>query len=108
MSSSVSPPEPRNPFYFLLIIVSLLFVVTALAYALVPTLEQKAADLGQPAPPSALRDSLRQNGWGWLLYELAAMTVLSLLSMGLDRLRRLQKDRAVDKITPEVNDPKSS
>jgi hypothetical protein len=108
MSQSASPPEPRNPFYILLIIVSFLFVLTALAYALVPTLEQKAADLGQPAPPSPLRDSLRQNGWQWLLCEVAAMTVLSLLSMGLDRLRRLQKERPVDKITPEENDPKPS
>src|SRR5262245_36721495 len=105
MSQAVSPPEPRNPFYILLILVSFLFVITALAYALVPTLEQKAADLGQPAPPSPVRDSLRQNGWQWLLYQVGAMTVLSLLSMGLDRLRRLQKDQAVDKITPEENNP---
>lgn len=108
MTSPVSASEPRNPFYVLLILVSLLFVVTALAYTLVPTLEQKAADLGQPPPPSPLRDSLRQNGWRWLLYQVAAMTVLSLLSMGLDRLRRLQKERLVDKITPEEKDPKPS
>jgi hypothetical protein len=44
-------------------------------------------------PASALRDYLRDNGGTWLLYEVAAMIVLGLLSMGLDRLRRLQKER---------------
>ena len=40
---SVTTAEPRNPLYLLLLLASLLFVVTALAYAVVPTLEQKAA-----------------------------------------------------------------
>jgi|GEM_PF-3224970 uncharacterized membrane protein len=80
--------EPRNPFYVLLVVVSLLFVVTALAYALVPALEQKAADAGSPPPPSPIRDSLRSDGWLWLLCEGAAIVVLALLSMGLDRWRR--------------------
>jgi hypothetical protein len=88
------PQEPRNPFYLLLLLASLLFVVTALAYALVPTLEEKALHAGQVPPPSALRDALRQDGGRWLLYEVGAMIVFGLLSMGLDRLRRLQKDRA--------------
>ena len=88
------PSEPRNPFYVLLLVASLLFVVTALAYAVVPTLEDKAARAGQVPPPSPLRDALREDGWRWLLYEVAAMVLFGLLSMGLDRLRRLQKERA--------------
>jgi len=36
--------EPRNPFYLLLLLVSVLFVVTALAYGVVPVLEEKAAE----------------------------------------------------------------
>jgi hypothetical protein len=90
----MSPREPRNPFYLLLLFASLLFVITALAYAVVPTLEDKAAGLGEPAPPSAARAALREDGWLWLLYELTAMIVFGLLSMGLDRLRRLQNERA--------------
>jgi hypothetical protein len=86
--------EPRNPFYFLLLLASLLFVVTALAYAVVPTLEQKAIAVGEVPPPDAFRDALRQDGWRWLLYELAAMILFGLASMGLDRLRRLQKERS--------------
>jgi len=86
--------EPRNPFYVLLIVVSFGFVLTALAYALVPTLEQKAIEAGSRPPPSPLRDSLRSDGWLWLLYEGAAIVVLSLLSMGLDRWRRHRRGQA--------------
>lgn len=89
----MSTTEPRNPFYFLLLLVSLLFAVTALAVAVVPTLEQRAADAGQALPPSELRDLLRSDGWKWLLYELAALVLFALLSMGLDRLRSLQNPR---------------
>ena len=52
---SHSSQEPRNWYYALLNAASVVFVVTVLAYALVPVLEQKAAQAGQPAPPSAFR-----------------------------------------------------
>ena len=80
--------ERWNPFYILLIAVSFAFVLTALAYAFVPVLEQRAREAGQAPPQSPLRDSLRYDGWLWLLYEGGAIVLLSLLSMGLDRLRR--------------------
>jgi hypothetical protein len=94
----MSSPEPRNPFYLLLLLASLLFVLTALAYTFVPLLEQKAADAGQPPPPSDFRDALRGHGWLWLLAEVAVLVVLGLASMGLDRLRSLQKHRNRDTI----------
>jgi hypothetical protein len=87
------PPEPRNPFYLLLLLASFLFVVTALAYAVVPTLEEKAREAGEIPPPSAFRDALRESGWMWLLAQVACMVVLGVLSMGLDRLRSLKKER---------------
>jgi len=91
----MSPPsEPRNPLYLLLLLASLAFVATALAYALIPVLEQKAVEAGNPAPPSPFREGLREHGGSWLLVELATMVVLALLSMGLDRLRALKKERA--------------
>ena len=96
----MSSSEPRNPLYFLLLLVSLVFVMTALGYALIPVLEQKAAEAGNPPPPSPFRDSLRENGGTWLLYEVAAMIVVGLLSMGLDRLRALKKERAAATIPP--------
>jgi hypothetical protein len=88
-----SNAEPRNPFYLLLLASGVLFVVTALAYGLVPVLEEKAAAAGSPPPPSAFRDALHANGWLWLLVELAVLAVFAAASMGLDRLRSLQKER---------------
>jgi len=85
--------EPRNPFYILLIVVGFAFVVTALAYAVVPILEQKAREAGNPPPPSPLRDSLRSDGWIWLLVQAALIAVLSLASMGYDRWQRTLKER---------------
>jgi hypothetical protein len=97
------PEEPRNPFYFLLLFASLAFVITALAYAIIPTLEEKAHAAGAEVPPSPWRDSLRNDGHLWLLYEVGAMILFGLLSMGLDRLRRLQKERAEVTIPPANN-----
>jgi hypothetical protein len=104
----VSAREPRNPFYFLLLLTSLLFVMTALAYAVVPVLEEKARDAGQAPPASPWRDALRKDGWQWLIYEVAAMVVLGLLSMLLDRLRRLQKERAQTTMGPPDRPDSSS
>ena len=88
------PAEPRNPFYILLLLISLAFVLTALAYAVVPVLEQKAREAGEMPPPSPFRDSLREDGWQWLLYEVGAMVIAGLLSMGLDRWRRYKSENA--------------
>ena len=90
----MSPPsEPRNPFYLLLLIASFAFIATALAYAVVPALEEKAKEMGQDPPPSPFRDALRVDGWKWLLVQVAIMVVLGLLSMGLDRWRRFREER---------------
>jgi hypothetical protein len=96
----MSSSEPRNPFYLLLLLVSFSFVVTALAYAVIPTLEQKAMDLGQSPPATAWRDALRRDGWRWLLWQLGGMVILCILSLGLDRLRSLKKERADGTIFP--------
>jgi hypothetical protein len=85
--------EARNPFYLLLLLASLAFVMTALGYTLVPILEERATHAGNPPPPSPFRQALREDGWKWLLYQLAAMVVLGLLSMGLDRMRSLRAER---------------
>ncbi len=98
--------EPHNPFYILLLLSSLLFVITALAYAFVPILEDKAAKAGQIPPPSPFRDALRNDGWKWLLYELGLMTFFGFASMGLDRFRRLKKEKSMAKM-PESQESKS-
>jgi hypothetical protein len=103
-AAAMAASEPRNPFYFLLLAVSLLFAVTALACAVALTLQQKSVDA---RPPSPLREAVQRDGWKWLLYEVAAMIVLGLFSMGLDRLRRLQKERTVDTIPPKDSERSS-
>jgi hypothetical protein len=92
--------EPHNPFYLLLLLASFVFVITALAIAIVPVLEDKANLAGATVPASPFRTALRDQGWQWLLYQVAAMIVFGLASMGLDRLRRLQKERSQAKIPP--------
>ena len=96
----MSSTEPRNPFYILLLLVGLLFIITTLAVAVVPVLEKKAAEAGATPPPSEFRDYLRTDGWELLLWQVGALIVLSILSMGLDRLRRLQIDRSNGTIPP--------
>jgi len=91
---SQPPAEPRNPLYLLLLITGVLFAITAIAYTVVPVLEEKAIEAGQPPPPSVWRDELRDNGWRWLLGELAALILLGFLSMGLDRYRRMKQEQA--------------
>jgi hypothetical protein len=88
-----SSSEERNPFYFLLLLTSLVFVVTALAYWFVPFLEEKAELAGEIPPPSPFRDALRADGWKWLLYEVGLMIIFGLASMGLDRWRSLREQR---------------
>lgn len=69
--------EPANPFYRLLLIVSFLFVVTCLAYALVPLPDQPRW--------------LQTYGWQILLIEVGGIILFGLLSMALDRVRILQE-----------------
>ena len=87
-----APAEPRNPFYLALLVVSLLFGMTVLAYAVIPVLEEKAKDAGQMPPASPFRDALREDGWKWVLGEVALIVILGIASMGLDRYRRWKKE----------------
>jgi hypothetical protein len=103
----MSQTEPRNPFYLLLLLVSLLFVITALAYAVLPVLEEKATQAGQPPPNSPFREALRKDGWIWLLAQVGGIVLFSFLSMGLDRLRSLRKERQAA-IIPHAGDKPSA
>src|SRR5262245_39985140 len=92
--------EPRNPFYALLLLAGVLFTLTVLALAVVPALEKRWLDEGEVPPPSPFRDALREHGITWVICEAAALIVFGLASMGLDRWRRLQKERASATIPP--------
>jgi hypothetical protein len=107
-----APSEPRNPFYLLLLIVGLVFIVTVLAYALVPVLEEKARSTGADVPPRAeswFRSALHEHGWKWVLIEVALLVVLGLASMGLDRWRRWkfesEQQSTVSDATPNEKSP---
>src|SRR4051794_29222791 len=97
--------EPRNPFYFLLLASSMLFVATALAYGGVPLMEDNAASTGNRPPLSPFRIALRNNGASWLLYELAAMTVFVILSLGLDWLRTSRNSSAKPELPTDPQPP---
>jgi hypothetical protein len=88
-----SQSEPRNPFYLLMLIVGMIFIMTVLAYIVVPVLEEKAKDAGTMPPESPFRDALRHDGYRWVLAEVVLLVILGLLSMGLDRYRRWQQER---------------
>jgi hypothetical protein len=103
----MSSAEPRNPFYILLLIASLLFVVTALGVAVVPILMEKAEQAGAAVPAEGFHQALKRDGVWWLLYEVAAVLVLALLSMLLDRLRSLKKERQAGTIPPSAPEPPS-
>lgn len=81
------PAERRNWFYLLLNLSGVAFAVTALAYAVLPFLEQKAREAGEPVPPSPLSDALRDDGWLWLLAEAGLVVAFAAASIGLDRWR---------------------
>src|SRR5438270_7738055 len=104
----MAPSPSRNPFYLLLMLASVLFVATALAVAVVPALEHKAREAGQAPPPSPFRDALRGDaGARCLLYEAGAVILLAVLSMALDRLRSLKKQRAEVTMPPGNDRPPS-
>ena len=96
----MSEREPRNPFYILLLLVGLLFVITLLAVVMVPILMDRAEQAGGDVPKVGFHQLIKRDGVWWVLYEVAALIVLSLLSMGLDRLRTLKKERAARTIPP--------
>lgn len=103
----MSSPEPRNPFYVLLLLASVLFVVTALGVALVPMLMEKAEQAGGEVPAEGFHQTLKRDGIWWLVYQVAAIAVLAVLSMALDRLRSLKKERASGTIPPTQGDASS-
>lgn len=79
-----SPKPRRNWFFTMLVPASVLFAVTAVAVAVVPAMEDRAAELGNPAPPSAFRTALREDGIWWLVAEVALVIVLSVAAMVFD------------------------
>jgi hypothetical protein len=81
-------PERRNWFFTLLIPAGIAFTVTAVALAIIPVLEDRAAQAGHTAPTSGFREALRRDGWLWLLIETGVVIVLALAAMIWDWMTR--------------------
>lgn len=83
------PRKPRpNPFYVLLMLVSTLFVITAMGYLMGPFVERQALEQPGAGPTSgsrALASWFERKGVLALTIEFGAMLALSLLAMATDR-----------------------
>jgi hypothetical protein len=79
--------EKRNWFYTLLVPASVVFAVTAVAVAVLPAIEDRAAAGGAAIPPSAFRTALREDGVWWLLGQVVVVIALSVAAMVWDGLR---------------------
>lgn len=76
--------KSANPFYALLVLFGLAFVVTAAAYGVMATREARAADTGQPVADHALMRWMHEHGNTALLSELALLGVCTFGAIGTD------------------------
>jgi hypothetical protein len=85
--------EPVNPFYVLVAIVGVVFLVTACAYGVMAF---RAISTLPDRPPEshALTSALDRHGVVIMTWELALLAVTTLAAMGLDRFRSLRQQAA--------------
>jgi predicted MFS family arabinose efflux permease len=76
--------KSANPFYALLIVFGLAFVVTAAAYGVMATREARAVATGKPATEHALMRWMHEHGNTALLTELALLGVCTFGAIGTD------------------------
>lgn len=76
--------KSANPFYAVLIVVGLMFVVTAAAYGVMATRESQAAVSGQPVDQHALMTWMHDHGNAALLGELALLGLATFAAIGTD------------------------
>jgi hypothetical protein len=69
--------KSKNPFYALLVVVGILFAVTATAYCVMAFREARpmVADAKEPAPPHPLVAWMNENGERALVIELGLLAV---------------------------------
>jgi len=97
----VSRKQDFNPFYALVVIVGIAFVMTALAYVVsLVRLQQPAGRAAAPLPTSPVMTFIERRGESLMLWEAAGLTVSAILAMGLDRWRSWQGRRAESLASP--------
>jgi hypothetical protein len=91
-----------NPFYALVILTAVAFVVTTLAYVVtLVVLQAPARGQATATTPSPLMQFLSQHGESLMLWEAGVLAVTALLAMGLDRWRSGHSARARAQSTNE-------
>lgn len=81
--SALSPQTTRNPFYSLLVVIGLVFCLTACAY-LVMTLRGLKADLAMAKPSVGLMAVMEQHGGRIMLVEVGLLAGAAVLAMATD------------------------
>ncbi len=76
--------KSANPFYAILVIVGLTFVVTAAAYGVMAVREIRAATSSEPVAEHALMKWMHEHGNTALLSELAILGVCTFGAIGTD------------------------
>jgi len=76
--------KSTNPFYALLVVIGLAFVVTAAAYGVMATREARAAATGQSVAGHPLMHWMHEHGNTALLAELALLGVCTFGAIGTD------------------------
>ncbi len=102
--------EAFNPFYALVLVTSVLFVVTALAYVTSwVIIRPVSGGPGTPAVSPAMR-FLDERGESMLLWQAGLLTGSAILAMGFDRWRsrRAERSRAPDPDEPRRNNSRET
>ncbi len=77
-----------NPFYAMVVLVGVVFLVTAMSYVMaLVRLENQPAATTVPARVNPAMQFLEQRGGSLLLWEAGVLTVIAVLAMALDRWR---------------------
>ena len=85
--------KSANPFYALLVLVGLAFVVTAAAYGVMATREARAASTGKPVAEHALIRWMHEHGNTALIAELALLGVSTFGAIGTDEFWQRRADK---------------
>ena len=88
--------EPVNPFYVLLVLVGLVFLVTACAYGVMAYRAITPAPGGRPEP-HPLTEFLDHHGIEMMGWELGALAVMTFGAMWLDGRRTRREESGVDR-----------
>jgi len=100
-----SEPKPNNPFYAILLVVGVLFVLTACTY-FVMTLQDREESLGGNLSPSRSRFIAVVDRYGFtaLMVELGVLALATFAAIGTDDYwtRRAARARADDELFGEA------